>query len=101
MQHRREHTVSGAEGLGAHVTVLYPFVEHIDGRVTAELGDELSGMRRFPLTLACLRRFPPPAVLYAAPDPVRPFVDLTQRVAERFQLQPYGGAHDEIVPHLT
>jgi 2'-5' RNA ligase len=103
MRHRREHTVSGAEGLGAHVTVLYPFIEaeHLNDAVLAALRDELSGMRRFRLTLARLGRFPPPAVLYAAPEPAQPFMELTQRIAERFDLEPYGGEHEEIVPHLT
>ena len=41
-------------------------------------------------------------LLYLAPEPPEPFVWLTESLSSRFPgVAPYGGAFDEIVPHLT
>ena len=41
-------------------------------------------------------------VLWLAPEPADPFVALTAAVAAAFPAYPpYGGAHDEVIPHLT
>ena len=43
-----------------------------------------------------------PGVLYLAPEPVGRFQALTARLLEQFpELLPYGGAYDEVVPHVT
>ena len=86
------------------MTVLYPFVDRdlLDAGALVALREELAGFRRFPLTLTRLLRFPSsPATLYLAPEPAAPFADMTRRVAGRFGLEPYGGGHDQVVPHLT
>jgi hypothetical protein len=42
------------------------------------------------------------SVVYLAPTPPDPFIALTRRVVDRFpDSPPYGGAYDEITPHLT
>ena len=77
---RSKYTPSGREGLGAHITLLFPFAE------PEELPGELERMRahfaqaapfRFSLTEA--RRFED-GVLYLAPEPAEPF----RRLAEDF-----------------
>src|SRR5207342_2917886 len=42
-----------------------------------------------------------PGVLYLAPDPAEPFVDLTRQLVARFDLLPYGRASSGGNPHLT
>ena len=43
-----------------------------------------------------------PNVLYLAPDPAAPFAAMIEAVAARFpEHPPYGGVHDEVVPHVT
>ncbi len=39
--------------------------------------------------------------MWLAPDPAHPFVELIERLATEFGVRPYGGAHGEVVPHLT
>ena len=41
-------------------------------------------------------------MVYLAPEPAAPFVALTEAVGAEFPgFPPYGGAFDEVVPHLT
>ena len=43
-----------------------------------------------------------PGVVYLAPKPAALFIAFTQAVVERWpDHQPYGGAYEEIIPHLT
>lgn len=43
-----------------------------------------------------------PGVVYLAPKPAALFIAFTQAVVERWpEHQPYGGAYEEIIPHLT
>lgn len=89
-------------GVPAHVTVLFPFVapELVDGAVLGRLRGALAGVSPFAFELARVGRFPETA--YLAPDPAEPFADLTRRLAGAFPaFPPFGGAHDDIVPHLT
>jgi hypothetical protein len=99
---RARHDPSAAGGMPAHVTVLYPFVppQSIDDRTKEALGTLTASVRRFRFDLARLGRFP--GVLFIDPEPVHPFVELVERVCERWpQHPPYGGQFDSVVPHLT
>jgi 2'-5' RNA ligase len=92
----------GAPGLPPHVTLLYPFLSEsaIDASVEGELERLAASTPAFRYTLSHLDRFP--GVLYAAPSPAALFVQLTRAVHERWPSHaPYGGAYDEIVPHVT
>jgi hypothetical protein len=43
-----------------------------------------------------------PDVVYLAPEPGEPFLRLTAAMATRWpEAPPYGGAYDEVIPHLT
>jgi 2'-5' RNA ligase len=91
-------------GIPAHVTILFPFAP--PNRIDAQLVDEVSSLvgrfEPFAFELHELRRFP--GVLYAAPAPPAPFVELIRAVIETYpRYPPYGGEipRDTIVPHLT
>lgn len=92
----------GAPGLPLHVTLLHPFVapRAIDAAVEAALHEVVADMAQFRFVLARLARFP--GVLYLAPEPPEPFVELTGALQERWpEHPPYGGAYESVVPHLT
>lgn len=100
--HRATLDPSARAGVPAHITVLGPFIER--GALTR---DDLAALRElFAATssiefeLARVARFD--HALYLEPEPPEPFVELTQAVWRRWpDHAPYGGAHREIVPHLT
>jgi 2'-5' RNA ligase len=101
---RRVHDPSGAEGLGCHVTIMSPFLDaaDIDESTLVRLRSALAATAPFTVRLDGLARFTEgmPA-LYATVDPTEPFIALTRAVSAEFGLEPYGGIHEEIVPHLT
>ena len=97
---RRAHTRDGAAGMPAHITLLYPFApfEEADLEGVSELA---SATDPFSFELAAVHEWPD-GVVWLEPRPSEPFVRLTERCVERFpSWPPYGGIHDEIVPHLT
>jgi 2'-5' RNA ligase len=92
----REH------GIPAHVTLLYPFApaSRVGVGVLAELGALFAGTPAFDVRFDRTGRFP--EVVYLEPDPAEPFAALTRELVGRYPAyRPYGGVHDEIVPHLT
>lgn len=89
-------------GIPAHVTLLYPFlsVQAIDGDTELALASLLGEIAAFDFTLAEVGSFP--GIVYLAPEPTAPFLELTEALVRRWPGQrPYGGAHEEIIPHLT
>jgi len=94
-----------AAGLGvpAHVTVLYPFVppDAVDARVIDALAAAVATVPAFDVTFDRTAWFDD-RVLWLAPAPAGPFRDLTRAVWAGFPAHPpYGGAHDDVIPHLT
>lgn len=90
------------QGMPAHVTVLQPFMRSglIDEDTMQALRDAVKSVPAFDFTLGGVGRFP--NVVYLAPEPARPFIALTEKLAERWpEHPPYGGAFEEFVPHLT
>lgn len=98
---RLEHDPSAANGAPAHVTLLFPFrpLEHVD----TAIGDLRTIFRSVPrqrVRFSHVGVFP--GVVWLAPEPASLFVDLTERLVERFpDCQPYDGAYKQVVPHLT
>ncbi|MGW4410168.1 2'-5' RNA ligase family protein [Nonomuraea sp. NPDC004702] len=90
---------AAADGVPAHVTILYPFLDR--DRLDEGALDRLIGAHpAFDVRFAGCGRFP--GVLYLSPDPERPFRELTEAVAARWpEAPPYGGRFASIVPHLT
>jgi hypothetical protein len=61
----------------------------------------LGGFRSFDFTLTEVRQFPD-GVLYLAPEPVQPFVAITDALVEHWpEHPPYHGAFDSVIPHLS
>ncbi len=101
--YRERFDSSAAAGLGAHITLLYPFVE--PGKIGESTLDALTecfaGFAPIAFRLTAIRRFPA-ETLYLAPDPDEPFRKLTLAIWQRFpEWPPYGGAYPDIVPHLS
>ena len=102
-EHRRRLDVAASWGVPAHVTVLYPFLPptEVDDRVVDRLRAVFAAVTAFDCTFDRCRWFGDD-VLWLAPDRDREFRELTTRVVERFPgYLPYGGEHDDVVPHLT
>ena len=100
---RARHDPSAADGMPAHVTVLYPFMDTTV--IDQQTGDLLQALFAahppFGCRLTHIGSFTDTAV-YLAPEPAAPFVALTEAVAARFpDYPPYRGIHASIVPHLT
>lgn len=99
---RSAYDTSAAFGVPAHVTVLYPFlpIDAVGAEVLAELGGICTSVPVFDVSFAEVRQWP--GVGYLAPDPEAPFRELTAKLAARWpDHRPYGGAFDDVVPHLT
>jgi 2'-5' RNA ligase superfamily len=91
---------SGAPGIPAHVTILFPFADFADVDLNA-LRDVLSRFPAFDFTLDRIETFED-GTRWLRPTPSTPFVDLTAAVEQRWpEYPPYEGAFDEVIPHLT
>jgi 2'-5' RNA ligase len=87
----------------AHVTVLYPFMapELLTSEVRDELGELFGRCDSFDFTLSEVRWFDR-RVVHLAPEPVEKFRALTATVTAKFpEYQPYEGAFEEVMPHVT
>ncbi|MGI8900594.1 MAG: 2'-5' RNA ligase family protein, partial [Nocardioides sp.] len=90
-------------GVPAHITLLGPFVslESLTDGVLDELAVLFADVTPFTFTLTGVHRFPGGGV-YLAPEPAQPFRRLTLALFDRFpEHPPYGGAFDDVVPHLS
>lgn len=104
---RREHTKDGAEGMPAHVTLIYPFTDDsqlVAGRIS-EVRAVLERFSSFEFELSAVRRFdnlPDESYVWLAPSPSEPFIEIVEALASAFpENPPYGGAYPAIVPHLS
>lgn len=89
-------------GMPAHITINYPFNAYSNDKpgVLDELGKLFLKYPCFQFCLNKIRSFP--GVLYLAPEPEHPFVQLAKAVWEKFpDSPPYDGVHEGIIPHLT
>ena len=87
----------------AHVTVVFPFAPAaaVDDVLLDRLAAVFAAVNDFPCTFTRCQWFGQ-EVLWLAPDPDQRFRELTAAVLEQFpQYPPYGGAYDDVVPHLT
>jgi hypothetical protein len=102
---RERYDSSAAVGVPAHVTLLYPFLA--PGEVSADdiaaLTTLFASAVAFDVAFLRCRRFGT-RVLWLAPEPAEPFLDLMHRLFERWpECPPYHGtiAPADVVPHLT
>ena len=99
---RRSHDPSARDGVPAHVTILFPFLpaRALDRSVRRTLARIGTSTEPFDVSFASVATWP--ATVYLEPEPAEPFRTLTERIVDAFPaFPPYGGAHAEIVPHLT
>jgi 2'-5' RNA ligase len=102
-RHRERLDANALLGVPAHITVLFPFMppEAIGPPVLRVLERLFAAVHRFHFELADTDWFGD-QVLWLAPRDPAPFRALTQRVYEAFPaFPPFGGRHDDVVPHLT
>jgi 2'-5' RNA ligase len=103
----RQHTPGGAEGLGPHATLIVPFAETPTGVEPLDLvARTVAPFAPFEVVLNETALFPPsmrePGTLYLVPEPPEDLIALTTALARAFpDFPPYGGAFDEVVPHVT
>lgn len=91
---------SVALGMPAHVTLLFPFVPDPDVGTVEELRFFFAGVDGFPLDFSSVGELP--EVLYLAPDQADVVRGLIEALARRWPgCPPYGGASEDVVPHLT
>jgi hypothetical protein len=101
--HRAHLDVAASWGVPAHLSVVYPFVPaaDVDEHVLTELAIAVGTVPAFDCVFPRTDWFGD-EVLWLAPEPDAPFRDLTRALVEAFPAhQPYGGVHDDPVPHLT
>jgi 2'-5' RNA ligase len=93
----------GAARVPAHLTVLYPFVapSAITAATIADVAEAVATVSAFDCEF-CATRWFGEEVVWLAPRPDEPFRALTRAVSAAFpDYPPYGGAYDDVVPHLT
>jgi 2'-5' RNA ligase len=99
---RQRFDGSAAEGMPAHITVLYPFLHN--SRLTNSVLANLVGLcAQAPVLDVEFRRTGRfPAVLYLDPEPAEGLRWLTASIVEQWpEAPPYGGTFDDVIPHLT
>lgn len=93
---------AASQGVPAHVTLLYPFMppEQLDDDELRKIQRIVSAQPAFPFSLSRIGRWPD--LIYLAPEPDEPFRRLSEELIEAFpDYPPYGGVHEELVPHVT
>ena len=100
---RRRLDPTARDGMAAHVTVVAPFAP--PAGLTAPVLDRLeaifAGLDPFDVVFPRVGWFDR-RVVYLAPEPRAPLVEMTGRVVSAFPAYPpYGGQFDEVVPHCT
>jgi 2'-5' RNA ligase len=102
-EHRARLDASARDGVPAHLTVLYPFLPPalIDDVVLTTLAALFAAFPAFAFTLDRVGWFAE-NVVWLGPRDEAPFRALTALAFEAFpSCAPYGGQHDDVVPHLT
>ncbi len=100
---RQDLDSAAADGIPAHITVLYPFVDpsEADDEVERQLDTVVSQFEAFDYSFNNVRWFDDD-VVYLEPQPFFRFTEMTAAIFEAFpQCPPYGGAFPEVIPHLT
>jgi hypothetical protein len=101
-KYRKKLDPSRICGVPAHITVLYPFVPptEVTPPQLESLDTLFAASSPFGFVLTEVRWFDD-RVVYLAPDPAAPFVELTARLVELFpEYPPYGGTYDDVIPHV-
>jgi 2'-5' RNA ligase len=99
---RMEHDPVAAVGVPAHITLIVPWLppDEITSSDLLELDTELSDVKAFDFDLTRVDWFGR-RVLWVAPEPAEPFLELVGRLSDRFGTPPWEDEFDEVIPHLT
>jgi 2'-5' RNA ligase len=99
---RLAHDPVAVAGVPAHVTLIVPWLppDEITDDDLVELDATLKGVRAFDFDLDHIDWFGR-RVLWVAPRPAEPFIEMTKLLADRFGTPPWEDEFDEVVPHLT
>jgi len=99
---RLAHDPVAAAGVPAHITLVVPWLrpDSIRPADLDALDAELADSKAFDFDLARVEWFGR-RVLWLAPEPAQPFLELTNRLAARFGTPPWENEFDDVVPHLT
>jgi 2'-5' RNA ligase len=93
----------GENEIELHVTLLFPFVplRELEPEVVDSLRSFFAGRAAPAFALASVEAFGA-GFVYAAPRPDEPLKRLIGELAARYpEWPPYGGVHDDVVPHAT
>lgn len=99
---RARHDPAARQGMPAHVTLLYPFMDPVkigpDAR--GRLAEVVRGFGALDLTFRRVGRFP--EVLWIAPEPEPVVLAMVRALAAAFpDFPPYGGEFETVIPHVT
>jgi 2'-5' RNA ligase len=98
---RTRYDPAAADGVPAHVTVLYPFVSSIDNDTVDKVAAICRQHAPFSAEFTAVNRFPG-LVVWLHPEPSERFSALIAAATAEFpEWPPYGGSIVEPVPHLT
>lgn len=100
--HRQQLDGAAVWGVPAHVTVLGPFcAKGVNDDVITTLAAVVRSLSAFDCSFVRTHWFGED-VLWLDPEPAQPFRQLIAAVWQAFpEYPPYGGAFDDVVPHLT
>ena len=100
---RQTHVSDAADGVPAHVTLLYPFVrwDELDPPTCRKIASVAARHAPFDYTMTGAARWPD--TIYVAVEPAEPFIRLQADLATTFPDYPiYGEGRDfEFTPHIT
>ena len=104
--YRQRHTSDGAMGVGAHLTLLYPFCGHGEWNEAGyrRVMMAAAGTPQFTLVFHRLNRFPRDRVIYLEPEPDERLTSLLHTLVVSFpEHPPYGGeiALEDLRAHVT
>ncbi|WP_109125909.1 2'-5' RNA ligase family protein [Dyella sp. C11] len=99
---RDQYDPSARRGLGAHITLIYPFIdsELLTQGVLQRVRDTVADLPAPMFRLASVDTFP--SVVWLAPEPAKPIVQIANALERAFPDHPKGGgAFPDYVPHLS
>jgi hypothetical protein len=99
---RYEQDPLATAGVPAHVTLIVPWVEPtlITGETLEDLDSVLHEVKAFEFELTHVDWFGR-RILWAAPEPEQPFLELISLLSGRYGTPPWAGQFDRVIPHLT
>ncbi|RAK51854.1 2'-5' RNA ligase family protein [Phenylobacterium soli] len=99
---RARHDPAFRQGMPAHLTVLYPFMDPVTIGPTqrGKVAEVFRGFEAFELSFSRIGRFP--EALWLAPDPAEAVTAMVEAMVAAFPAYPpYRGQFDTIIPHVT